>query len=142
VLNIVLDTNILISSLINNRSLPFKLCEHWLEGNFTLITSISQLEELKRVIRYPKLQKFLSPTEGDTLLEALQHKASLVEEILPCISYSPDPTDNLILATAIAGQADYLVTGDKRDLLILGTVETVRIITARDAVVLFNNNPH
>ena len=44
---------------------------------------------------------------------------------------SPDPDDNSVLATAITGMADYLVTGDKRDLLSLGRVEMVQIIAAR-----------
>ncbi|MCO6439577.1 MAG: hypothetical protein J5I81_00530 [Nitrococcus mobilis] len=44
---------------------------------------------------------------------------------------SPDPDDNPILATAIVGGVDYLVTGDRRDLLCLGKVESVQIISAR-----------
>jgi putative PIN family toxin of toxin-antitoxin system len=41
------------------------------------------------------------------------------------VSYSPDPDDNIILATAIAGNADYLVSGDKSDLLKLGVIEDI-----------------
>lgn len=44
---------------------------------------------------------------------------------LPIVSYSPDPDDNIILATAIAGNADYLVSGDKSDLLKLGVIEDI-----------------
>ena len=47
---------------------------------------------------------------------------------------SPDPKDDVILATAVAGQAALLVTGDKRDILALGTVEDIPICTARDAL--------
>jgi uncharacterized protein len=47
---------------------------------------------------------------------------------LPIVSYSPDPDDNIILATAIAGKANYLVSGDKSDLLKLGVVEDIFIL--------------
>ena len=40
-------------------------------------------------------------------------------------------TDPALIPPAIEGGADYLVTGDKRDLLSLGKIETVQIITAR-----------
>ena len=53
---------------------------------------------------------------------------------LPIVSYSPDPDDNIILATAIAGEADYLVSGDKSDLLALSKVEDIPIIKARQAL--------
>lgn len=63
-------------------------------------------------------------------MNGLRRQATVLQE-LPKVELSPDPDDNPILATAIAGVADYLVTGDKRDLLSLRKVETVQIITAR-----------
>jgi hypothetical protein len=62
-------------------------------------------------------------------------------QALPSVELSPDPGDNPILATAIAGAADYLVVGDKRDLLALGKVEVVRIITARRLAELLGVSP-
>jgi len=53
---------------------------------------------------------------------------------LPELDLSPDPDDNPVLAMAVAGRADYLVTGDKRDLLALKKVEKARIVTARALV--------
>ncbi len=53
---------------------------------------------------------------------------------LPVVNYSADPADNLILATAIAGLAELLVTGDKKHLLSLGKVEAVSIVTVNDAL--------
>jgi hypothetical protein len=65
-----------------------------------------------------------------TLVNGLRRQATLLHE-LPKLDISPDPDDNPILATAIAGLADYLVTGDKHDLLSLEKVEAVQIIAAR-----------
>ena len=50
---------------------------------------------------------------------------------MPKVSYSPDPDDNPIIAAALVGRASYLVSGDKGDLLALGRVQAVRIVTAR-----------
>lgn len=67
----------------------------------------------------------------------LSTKNALVLDDLPEVDYPPDPKDNPILATAIAGQAQYIVSGDKRDMLELTHVEGIPIVTARDFVSLF-----
>ena len=58
----------------------------------------------------------------------------MVTAKLPEMSLSPDPKDNPMLATTVAGEADLLVSGDKGDMLALGHVEGIPIVTARDAV--------
>jgi predicted nucleic acid-binding protein len=58
-------------------------------------------------------------------------------DALPVVDASPDPCDNYLLALAEAGQADVLVTGDKRDVLVLGRHRGTRIVTVRDALTLF-----
>ena len=47
------------------------------------------------------------------------------------MNLSPDPNDNPILAMAQASQAQYLVTGDKKDLHALATLGITQIVTAR-----------
>lgn len=49
------------------------------------------------------------------------------------MSVSPDPDDNVILATAIAGQADLIVSGDKKHMLALGQVDGIPIVPAAEA---------
>ena len=51
---------------------------------------------------------------------------------MPIVSVSPDPYDNYLLAMASEGEADFLVTGDKRDLLGLKLYEGTRITTVRE----------
>ena len=130
---IVLDTNILISSLISKKSFPYLLYQGWRRKEFTLITSEEQLQELKQVLQYPKLRKFINQDEARILVSALQDFTVTVAD-LPEVNYSKDSDDNLIIATAIAGKADLIVTGHKGDLLILKTVENISIVTASDAV--------
>ena len=56
----------------------------------------------------------------------------------PAANLSPDPKDNPILAAAIAGKANLIVSGDKKHMLALGTVEGVPVVTAREAL---DSNP-
>lgn len=130
---IVLDTNILISSLISKKSSPYLLYHGWRKKRFTLITSEEQLEELNQVLEYPKLRKFINQDEATIMVSALHEFAVTVAD-LPKVNYSQDLDDNLIIATAIAGKADLIVTGDKGDLLALKTVENIAIVTASNAV--------
>lgn len=54
---------------------------------------------------------------------------------LPDIEAVPnDPTDNMIVATAVATDADHLVTGGRRHLLPLGGYEGIKIVTPRDSL--------
>ena len=62
-------------------------------------------------------------------------------DTLPVVEVSPDPDDNYLLAMAVAGSADFLVTGDKRDLLGLGTHAGTRIISARAFLDLHGKPP-
>ncbi len=50
------------------------------------------------------------------------------------MALSPDPDDNLILAAAIAGQANLIVSGDKKHMLSLDTAAGIPIVTARSAL--------
>jgi putative PIN family toxin of toxin-antitoxin system len=130
---IVLDTNILISSLISKKSSPYLLYQGWRKKRFTLMTSEEQLKELNQVLQYPKLRKFINQDEAAIMVSALHELAVTVAD-LPEVNYSQDSDDNLIIATAIAGKADLIVTGDKGDLLALKTVENIAIIMASNAV--------
>lgn len=129
-MRVVLDTGVLLAALITSGTPPDLIYRAWRKKTFDLITAEWQLDEVRRVSRYPKLRKYLKPAEAGTLMNGLRRQATVLQE-LPTVELSPDPYDNPILATAIAGKADYLVTGDKRDLLSLGKVELVQIIAAR-----------
>ena len=70
-------------------------------------------------------------------MRGVRARAVVVSE-LPEIDLVDDPDDNLVLATALAGDADYLVTGDRRHLLHLKKVEQTRILTARELTELLD----
>jgi putative PIN family toxin of toxin-antitoxin system len=130
---IVLDTNVLVSSLITKGTPPDRLYQAWDAGSFDLVTSSAQLAELERVLAYGKLRPYITVDEAEALLETIGAAALVVAE-LPDVDLSSDPDDNVILATAIAGEADLLVTGDKSGLLELKSVRGVSIVTPREAL--------
>lgn len=131
----VLDTNVHLSGLLRKGSNADKLREAWTEKRFTLVTSEWQLAELKRVSRYPKLKKYLAPYEVGRLVGQIYRYATVVEG-LPTIEHPSDHDDNPILATAIVGRAQYLVTGDRRHLLNLGKVEEVQLVAPIELVTI------
>ena len=136
-MRIVLDTGILISALITKDTPPDMLYQGWRKGKFDLVSSTAQLEEIERVLSYKKLERFIKREEAVILLDGLYRK-SIIADDLPDVSLSPDPDDNKIIATALAGNADYLVSGDKGDLLSLKTAENMPIVTARRMVEILN----
>jgi uncharacterized protein len=137
---LVADTNILISALLAGNSLPAHLITLWREGHFDLLTSSDQLDELMRVTRYPKIRERLAPALAGRLINEIRDLAILLTE-LPAVTASPDPHDNYLLAMAVSGSADFLVTGDKRDLLAIRLFEGTKIITVRDFLVLHRRMP-
>jgi predicted nucleic acid-binding protein len=46
-----------VPALITPGGLPDKLLEHWKADDFTLVSSLGQLDELRRVLAYDKLQR-------------------------------------------------------------------------------------
>jgi uncharacterized protein len=129
-MKVILDTNILCSALICRGGFPDRLYRAWREKRFVLITSEEQLEEFRRVTRYPRVRRFIEPAAAGTMHNELRHLAALLTG-LPTVERSPDPADHFLLAMAQAGNADFLVTGDKHDLLAIGTFQKTAIVTAR-----------
>lgn len=129
-MRVVFDTGILIASLITTDTPPALIYQGWRKNRFELITSEWQLDEFRRVTRYSKLRRFLKPAEAGHLVNSLRHQA-FVLETLPTVEFSPYPDDSPVLAMAEAGQAQYLISGDKKDLLALGPIDGNHIVTAR-----------
>ena len=129
-MRVILDTNILCSALITPDGPSDRLYRAWREGRFELLTSDEQLDEFRRVTRYPRLRQYIEPPAAGAMCNELRELATLVGP-LPLIEKSRDPADNFLLSMAQAGEADFLVTGDKHHLLSIGTFEQTRIVSAR-----------
>jgi len=137
---LVIDTNVLISALLADTSLPAQLIVLWRHGRFDLLTAAEQLDELIRVTRYPKIRERLAPALAGRLINDLRAIAVMVDR-LPVVDVSADPNDNYLLAIAAAGSADFMVTGDKRDLLGIEVYEGTKIVTVRDFLAMHGRLP-
>ena len=130
-MRVVLDTNVLLSALISPHGAPDIIYQAWRAGRFELITSTAQLDELRRVSRYPKLRAILPPHRIGAMVNNMQR--SVVLEHLPNLPDGvelTDPDDAFLFTMALAGEADYLVTGDRRaGLLQRGSAGRARIVT-------------
>ncbi|MBB6192788.1 hypothetical protein FHS51_003042 [Sphingobium wenxiniae] len=139
-MRVVIDTNVFISALLSSRSLPAQLVALWQQGHFSLLTSIEQIEELRRVTRYAKIRARLSPMLAGRLVNELRRIATVLDD-LPVVTICRDPWDNYLLATVEAGAANMLITGDKADLLSLERHAGARIITVRQFLELIGKAP-
>ena len=130
-MRVVLDTDILLSALINRHGTPAQLIAGWRERRYDLITSTEQLIELGDVARRPVLRARIVPSTVGRLIRDVRKLADVLTR-LPAVERSTDPADNFLLAMAEAGNANYLVSGDRRGVLALGTHGITQIVRARD----------
>jgi putative PIN family toxin of toxin-antitoxin system len=133
-LRLLLDTNTAISGLIWQGS-PGKLIKEAVAGRIQLISTEVLFDELWEVLQRPKFKENmlrLSVTDEE-LFEGYTALVQLVEPVDLKDSVSRDPDDDHILAAAIGGQADMIVSGDD-DLLALRNYRGITIISARNAI--------
>ena len=130
---VVIDTNIFISYLLVPTSQPAKIIALWKSGKFDVLTAQPQIDELMRVTRYPKIKDRISTALAGRFINDLRDLAIMVDD-LPMVDISPDPYDNYLLAIASGGMADYLVTGDKLDLLALKKYDGTSIVSVSDFI--------
>lgn len=102
------------------------------DGAFELVASPATLAEARRSLRYPRIRKYLplQERELDSWVGALAAVAIVVERKVSRHVVLADPADDIYIAAAADGLADYIVTGD-RHLLDLGEHEGIRIVKPR-----------
>jgi putative PIN family toxin of toxin-antitoxin system len=125
---VVLDTNLLISALISEQGAPARLLDAWDDQRFVLVSSTEQLQEFKTVSRRERLARFIDRNDVGRVINQIRAEALILEK-LPRVDRSTDPADNFLLAMAEAGEADYLVSGDRRGVLVLAQHGRTQIVT-------------
>lgn len=123
----VFDTNVIISALLFETSKPAQAFRYALQHGEILL-SLEVLEELNEVLGREKFDRYLTREEREEFLETFVDRSRLIEQSVE-IQVCRDPKDNKILALALSGEAQYIITGDQ-DLLILNPFQDMQILTA------------
>lgn len=128
-LQFVIDTNVLVSSiLIKKSSSDTALKKARSLGN--LLFSEATVQELQTTLNRSKFDRYISLQVRSEFIFRLR-LASELFEILERVDLCRDEKDNKFLEVAINGKADYLITGDN-DLLVLRPFQDVKIMTVNE----------
>ena len=127
-MRVVLDTNVLISATLIRGGNEDRILRAWRHGAFELVLSPPILQELGRVLFYPRIRQARWMTDEDAiaLLQLIAEESVVVPGRLT-VTASRDPEDDKFLAAAIEAGAEYVVTGDN-DLLDLGTYRRIGVM--------------
>ncbi|OLC98940.1 MAG: putative toxin-antitoxin system toxin component, PIN family [Acidobacteria bacterium 13_1_40CM_4_58_4] len=133
---LVIDTNVFVSGLISGTGSPAHILRAIQNKRVIHLVSDPIVEEYLRVLDYPRIRRFKKITDAfiADIAAYLVYQTEQVE-VLSRVKMSPDPDDDVFLATAVDGNATFLVTGDKTDLLPLRIVEGIPIVSASEVVV-------
>ncbi len=121
----VLDTNVILSALLFGGRTG-SLVSAWQTGRFQLLLSRAILEEVLRVLAYPKFQLTEGEVRGLLEEELVPFAETVIVRRHPVIRLR-DPDDLAVETCGLTGRARYLVTGDG-DLLSLRRILQVEVI--------------
>lgn len=139
-MRVVLDTNVLVSSLLGVGETMSVIRTVLASGRVELSISPEGLREFERTIAKPKLAGRLpkeAVAELHGMLEALAAACPPLD-VHPVID--DDPDDDMILATAVASGAEVIVSGD-RHLLALQECRGIRILSPQAFVAELSRTP-
>jgi putative PIN family toxin of toxin-antitoxin system len=138
----VVDLNLFVSGLISRLGQPRRLIDHLYRGSFQLIISQELRDELDEVLQREKftIRFGLTPEDRTSFLALVDRRAIFVDPAPRVPVAVRDPKDEIVLATASGGSADYIVTGDV-DLLVLkddSRLSPLRIVTVRELLTILD----
>jgi uncharacterized protein len=116
-IRVVLDTNVFLSGVLTPGRVPAKLFELVLSGKLKLVISPPIIQEIQRVFHYPGIIKVIKKRKLESKeLEEAVFRIMRVAHITPGAvnveGVAADPSDDMFLAGALEGQADYIISGD------------------------------
>ena len=125
-MKVIFDTNVVASASFW-RGAPFDCLAAWAQGRCTAVVSSALLAEYHETIEelrldYPAL-KYVA------WVEALTDSAELVFPVERASGATPDPDDEMILECALAAEAGFIVSGDKKHLLALRQFQGIPIVS-------------
>ena len=127
-LRVVIDTGIIVGSLLVSRSLPKRSLDVVLSRGL-LLESEETISELDDVLRRQKFNRYISEDDRLNFLSTLIEEVEIVEVFRNIIACR-DPKDDKFLSLAVCGEATHVISGDG-DLLSLNPFQGIPILTPR-----------
>lgn len=142
-MRVIFDSNVFISYLLNpkpNHTIS-NIFQSAVLGKFTLFLPEDLADELNTKLKNKSyLARKISRSDATEFTAILKKVTESVPKITnPIPAVTRDPKDDYLLAYALVGEADYLVTGDK-DLLVLKQVAGVKILTPQQFLQVLQTN--
>jgi uncharacterized protein len=110
-MRVVIDTNVFISGIFW-KGPPRKILLEWRINKFQMVLSADILNEYRRVV--DEMSQKRGPIDVDDLFEVVGLNSILVQPVRFARPVCKDPDDDMFLEAAISGEAEYIVTGDKK----------------------------
>lgn len=132
-MRVVLDANVVISTLVTPQRPLATIFRAWEEDVIEILVSDDILQEVDEVIERFVKRKIVSPAPAMSMIRRL-HREAVRVTVMSVVDRSPDRKDNRYLACAKDGRADFLITGDKKHLLPLKEFYGTRIVSPQEFV--------
>lgn len=143
---VVFDTNIFVSALIVKTGIPAKILRQ--HKKFHIITAKEVLSEVNEALHYPHIQKrytkYVTKRDIQAYNDTLQRLSRVIgikaiTKKITANAIPDDLDDNIVLACAVDGNVDYIVSGDP-DLLDLKKYKGITILSPSDFLDLLQEN--
>jgi len=130
---VVLDTNVLVAFLLTRGRIISAILDGWEREEFEVLTSPALIAEVRDTLAKPALRQRIRPEAARALLEALEKDAICTPGNLELSGVTPDPDDDAVIACAVEGNADVIVSRDVH-LLGLRAYQGIRIVEPAEFV--------
>lgn len=140
-LKIVLDTNLLVSAVISSQGNPARILGLFRKNLIEIVISEEMIVEIQKVLNYPKIRKrhVWNTEEIESFVRGIKEICIVVTPKFHSGSIvTQDPSDDKFLHCAVAGEVDYIVTGDNH-LLRLGKYSGIQIVTPGQFLEIYTN---
>lgn len=136
-MRVVLDTNVIVGAYVAPKGKLAEIVYFWRIGIFEVVVSEAILDEYRRVLAYEHIQKVHQmPTEEiEEAINDLRDLSIAVEPTEALDMVQSDPSDNKFFECAVAGQADFIVSGDTKHILPIREYKDIYIVSPAEFLV-------
>lgn len=135
---IVIDINVMVSGATISDSPPSQVMLLWRKREIEVATSPPIIQRMARVFDYPRVRRLTGWQDHDVqdFLNDVRGTAVVTAGTMR-VNATSDPEDNHIFACAVEAGADYIVSGDERHILPVGTYQSIPVLRPREFLSVF-----